>query len=435
MFDIQEWVPPTEQGYYDRNDWWVDTTPNPWWGTEERDTPLPAGLEDAPPGPRLSEMLAGIDPTVVSGYDLITVVQAFQRMISHYQAGYYRVIAELSGLDRLPTEGLASSEVAAALHLTRSAADHEYHLALQLGEHPPLLDELRAGRLDIRRVRVILEQASTLSNTDAEILMEKVLPGASELTTGQLRAKAKRIAMSLNPAQTTETYAQGLDDRRVVVNDNPDGTANLFLLNGPPTEINLARQRLEELTRQARTPDDMRSIDQIRADTLLDILLGHTTIDLPTAAITLVVELETLIGLADNPAEIPGYGPVIAEIARKTGLDNTNGQWDFITRDQGQPIATGTLRRRPTQAMKRRIRAQYPTCVHPGCRQPAHNTDIDHTIPWATHGKTRHGNLAPLCEHHHQLKDQGWQYTIQPDQTITWTSPLGHTYINTGQSP
>ncbi len=174
MFDIKEWVPPTEQGYYDQDDWWVDTTPNPWWGTDERETPIPVGLEDVPPGPRLSAMLAGIDPAVVSGYDLITVVQAFQRMVSHYQAGYYRVIAELSSLDELPDEGLASSEVAAALHLTNNAADHEYHFALQLAQHPTLLEELRSGRLDVRRVRVILEQASTLNPTDARTLLDKV---------------------------------------------------------------------------------------------------------------------------------------------------------------------------------------------------------------------------------------------------------------------
>ena len=41
------------------------------------------------------------------------------------------------------------------------------------------------------------------------------------------------------------------------------------------------------------------------------------------------------------------------------------------------------------------------------------------------------GNLAPLCEsrkHHHDVHEGGWNLTMTPDRTATWTRPDGTTY-------
>ncbi len=85
--------------------------------------------------------------------------------------------------------------------------------------------------------------------------------------------------------------------------------------------------------------------------------------------------------------------------------------------------------------MKRRIRAQHPTCVWPGCRMPARQSDLDHRQRWEYGGPTTISNLAPLCEKHHGMLDKGWRYQPVPDGGYEFTSPLGHTYIPNGQSP
>jgi hypothetical protein len=178
-------------------------------------------------------------------------------------------------------------------------------------------------------------------------------------------------------------------------------------------------------------------MDQIRADIFLDLLNGHSELRSDgRSVVDIRVDLTTLAGLDDNPAEIPGWGPVIADIARQTISEQDDSEWRFTATDPGtgQIVHTGTTRRRPSTNQRRRVEAQHLTCVFPGCRMPARECDIDHRHPWSQGGLTDEFNLAPLCRHHHRLKHNGWNIeTVSPGMHI-WTSPLGHTYT-TGPDP
>ncbi|MFL0241490.1 DUF222 domain-containing protein [Mycobacterium sp. SMC-18] len=95
-------------------------------------------------------------------------------------------------------------------------------------------------------------------------------------------------------------------------------------------------------------------------------------------------------------------------------------------------------RYRPSAAMDEFVRVRAMTCMFPGCDQPATASDIDHTIPWPV-GPTHPGNLSPKCRKHHLLKTfyggpDGWSDRQQPDGTIVWTAPTGHTYISVPES-
>ncbi|WP_073693772.1 DUF222 domain-containing protein [Mycobacterium sp. ST-F2] len=98
----------------------------------------------------------------------------------------------------------------------------------------------------------------------------------------------------------------------------------------------------------------------------------------------------------------------------------------------------GVSRYRPSVAMDEFVRMRAMTCMFPGCDQPATNCDLDHTIPWPA-GPTHPGNLNPKCRKHHLLKTfyggpDGWQDRQQPDGTIVWTAPTGHTYTTVPES-
>ncbi|OBJ41678.1 hypothetical protein A5630_22145, partial [Mycolicibacterium mucogenicum] len=95
-------------------------------------------------------------------------------------------------------------------------------------------------------------------------------------------------------------------------------------------------------------------------------------------------------------------------------------------------------RYRPSVAMDEFVRMRAMTCMFPGCDQPATHCDLDHTIPWPD-GPTHPGNLNPKCRKHHLLKTfyggpDGWQDRQQPDGTIVWTAPTGHTYTSVPES-
>ncbi|MPZ54175.1 MAG: hypothetical protein GEU79_15835 [Acidimicrobiia bacterium] len=139
----------------------------------------------------------------------------------------------------------------------------------------------------------------------------------------------------------------------------------------------------------------------------------------------------------ENPGEIPGWGPVLSDIARQIALDNHDGEWRWAAThpDCGAVLADGTTKRRPTARQERWVQARRPRCVFPGCRMPARDSDLDHTTSRTDGGHTVVENLEPLCKFHHRLKHETpWQLR-RVDDTYVWTSPFGHTYTTNGQSP
>jgi hypothetical protein len=188
-----------------------------------------------------------------------------------------------------------------------------------------------------------------------------------------------------------------------------------------------------------KTADETRTLDQIRADVFLDLLDGkHHARDRRRGTVDIQVDLTTLARLSEDPGELAGYGPVIADIARQVAENQPGAEWRWTLThpDTGLVIDNGTTRRRPTTAQRRHVEARHRTCVFPGCRMPAINCDLDHRQPWAHGGPTNTGNLAPLCRHHHNIRHHGlWTHQALPNGDHLWTSRLGHTYTTSGLPP
>jgi hypothetical protein len=86
-------------------------------------------------------------------------------------------------------------------------------------------------------------------------------------------------------------------------------------------------------------------------------------------------------------------------------------------------------RYRPSEELKRTLRARDQHCRFPGCRMPARRCDIDHTHDAARGGATALCNLACFCKRHHTLKHAtDWTVRQLGDGTLEWTSPTGRTY-------
>jgi hypothetical protein len=198
--------------------------------------------------------------------------------------------------------------------------------------------------------------------------------------------------------------------------------------------------RINRLAHTAKRQGDRRGIDQIRADVFLDLLTGnHQKWERSGTGQNVVdirVELTTLLELDDHPGEIPGWGPVIADITRRLIGDADKAEWRIAIEHQGQLVDVITTKRRPSRAQKRIVETRNPTCVFPGCRMPARQSDLDHQNPWAVTHRTHTSGLEPLCRHHHKLKHRGWKLEKHPTRPgyYIWTSPLGHTYT-TGPDP
>lgn len=431
---------------------WGDYGKGPSAGTatlsrSDRPILLPAGLAGLAPGAGLGLALASIDRTRLTDPDRVTVLQAWSRQLAHAQAELYATMmpvadaaADTAGGDVELAQDLAASEIRAALSLTRRAADSHLDLARDLLErHPRVWTALHRGEIDLPRARVIIDQTSHLDERTARQVADTVLDEAGKRTTGQLRARIRRLIISIDPDAARERYEARLVDRRVVIEATETGTANLFGLDLPPTDANAAMRRINRMAQAAKTGDDPRTIDQIRADIFLDLLNGRQPGQShgDGGVIDIRVDLTTLAGLDDNPAEIPRWGPVISDIARQVAEQQDKTQWQTTVTDPdtGRPVHVATTRRRPSTSQRRKVQAVALTCVFPGCRMPARNTDLDHRQAWADGGPTQEDNLEPLCRHDHQPKHNGWKLDKLDTGAYRWTSPLGLKYTVDPRAP
>ncbi len=404
---------------------------------------IPPRLDAMEPGPVLAGFLATIDVTELSGHDRIVVLRAHHKMASHYNAHVYRdmaaVVDSIEDDNPMYAAEAAAAEIRAALRLTRRASDTELAFAVELQQRlPRVWEALVAGSIDVRRARTIAYGTTHLSVAVAQDVVERIITHASHLTTGQLRARIDRIAIEADPEAAQQRYDTAINDRRIVTEATPSGTANLLGLELPPHRVTAISRRINHLARSLNTKDETRSIDQLRADVYLDLLGGKDYANKTGGGVELRIDLDTLAGLTEHPGELAGYGPVIADIARKVAAEQDNAQWRWSITDPatGQALYDGTTRRRPTTSQRRTVETRHPTCIFPGCRMPAIDCDLDHTPRWADGGETTLDNLTPLCRHDHRIRHQaGWTHQPLPNGDHQWTTKLGHTYTTSGQPP
>jgi hypothetical protein len=357
------------------------------------------------------------------------------------QARLLELVLEV--VNAAPDPRFGVDEVAFALSWTgRAAATHEA-LARQLIDGlPDVFGALAEGRIDLPKARVFADALEGLDRAVARRVAAQVLPLAGDRTTAQLRNRLHRRALAADPEHAQRRRKRAQKERRVILEPSPDGTATLTALGLSPVRAAAAFARISAIAKQRKACGAHASMDQLRADVLLDLLEG---VDAPASrgVVDLTVGLETLAGLNEEPAMLGGYGPVGADVARQWVKKNPGYQWRFqiIEPGTGELLLQGITRARPcppqqdprarfaNAAMARWIRARDKTCRAPGCRVPAKRCDLDHTVRYADGGPTSHDDLAPLCGHHHPMKDEGgWLlYQIAPGHFV-WISPLGQIY-------
>ena len=199
---------------------------------------VPAGLDVMEPGPVPAGWLSWIDVATVSGHDRVTVLRAHQRMASHYSAQVYADIAAVGDAfrevddDPLLVAEATSAEIRAALMLTRRAADIELGFAVELDERlPRVAAALETGRIDVRRAKTITHGTVHLGVEAARGVVDEIIGDAPELTTGQIRARIRRLCIEVDPQDAQRRYDEAVDERRVVAEATDAGTANLLGLD------------------------------------------------------------------------------------------------------------------------------------------------------------------------------------------------------------
>ncbi|MBA8815729.1 hypothetical protein FHX48_000781 [Microbacterium halimionae] len=405
----------------------------------------------------------------------VATLISFDQQIAHIQAARAAVLANMGRIalaqmrrmtsrdsrDReIPMRAVAA-EVGAALRVSDRTAQIRIDDALEVTEsYPETFASWSAGRVSERHVQEILRAGVNLTDATAKARYDREVIGVAEAETpGRLRGFAAALAEKAQPRTLQERFEDANATRTVRLFDLADGMSSI---NAVLPSVQ-AHGIFNRLTQQARAlkdfragrsdygtklraedepvVDDRRTTDQIRADLFSDMLLTSVPSLDPLAgddcgglgAIKAIVQVTvpatTLAGTSSTPADLSGLSLVDPESARR--LAGTAPGWDRVFT---RPV-TGTVvavdRYRPSDQLKRQLRARDQHCRFVGCRMPTHRCDIDHTVDAALGGPTHQHNLAHLCRRHHSLKHASrWSVKQRGDGVLEWTSPTGRSYTD-----
>jgi uncharacterized protein DUF222 len=344
-----------------------------------------------------------------------------QRGINSLHARQLRIMAEIAATDG----GRYRSEQVALLLRWSSiwAADQVAFAESVVGRLSGSLAALERGEIDLYKVRTLHELTMNLTPEVVREVEERVLEKAAEQTGAQMRQRARRIVLRVDPTGARDRAAQAKAARCAGLQSEDDGMAKVYAVVPAEKAVAIA-VRVDKIARQAKTPDDPRTMDQRRADVVCDLLLGKSSNVQVQLQVTVPVSM--VMGLDDQPGELAGYGPITADTARALAGDAT---WRRLLTDQrGTLLEVGRRTYRPPAALRDFVRARDKTCVFPGCAVPAHRADIDHTTAFPA-GPTDAANLGVMCRSHHRLKqDPRWTVTQPTPGTFVWTSPSARIY-------
>ncbi len=376
-------------------------------------------LDTAPGGSvllGLAEYAAGDDDRFAGASDdeLTGIIAGLDRAEAAACSLKHAAVAELirrrpapgaapEGPARLPAgwDPSAEAEVSYALAEYRGTAQDLLGRAHDLETRlPGTRAAFRAGVLRLSKVEIICRATALLDADEARAAEEMVLGRAGQLTPAGLRSAITRAVMQVAPGKARKRREDAARRARVERRPEYSGNAALAGRELPPAQVLAADQRITWWATQLKQAGAEGSMDQLRAQAYLDLLLNTDSRPAPPAEqasdskdgnggmtgegpqgpgdgrsgpphpagppappgagvipagfigrVNLTVPLTTLLGLADRPGEIPALGPLDPWLARdlaRAAAANPKTTWCLIVTDQdGHAIGHGCARPGP----------------------------------------------------------------------------------------
>jgi Domain of unknown function (DUF222) len=342
------------------------------------------------------------------------------------------------------TEEAVAAELAAALRISQGLASSRLRYARAMRERLPAVAEIfKAGDIDFRLFATIVYRTDLITDCDVLAAVDAQLavqvPRWPSMTQGRLAGHIDKTVATAD-ADAVRRRKERRAEREIWFADLDGGIAHIegSLLSPDAHALD------KRLTALAATvcKDDPRSRAQRRADALGALAAGADRlscgcgrVDCPTGnrpaatpvVIHVIAEQATITGGGSTPASEVGADGLIppelvAELAHSAKLVP-------LIHPGEAPPEPGYV---PSKALADFVRCRDLTCRWPGCDRPAHDCDLDHTIPHGAGGPTHASNLKCYCRTHHMVKTfWGWRDRQLPDGTVILESPSGQTYVTT----
>jgi hypothetical protein len=438
---------------------------------------LVSDLLIAIPSAAVLESLAAIDPYSLTPALRIDFLAALERQDGWLFALKQRAITAVAGAQASVGEGpffgvdeAEREDVSTALRLSPSTAQMRIDVARNLVNNlPNTCSALALGEISSAHATVIArETASAIQDGMSESAIfdieARAIAFAEFHTPGQVANHVRSAVAKYSPEEFEESVSKATSLRRVSCYNDPDGMSTVVAIL-PAADAQIVMNSIEafilradqisqadgkeqtlgkypscgedqglakdqSLTKDMKRADALSSICAQFLSQLDDVVAPHRR----PLTINVTVDLPTLLGLAENPGQLAGYGPIPAAVARELASD---GRWKrFITEPQtGNLLDFGRESYEPPQQLKDFLIARDRTCRFPGCRRSALLSDLDHAESWESGGRTSAENIGALCRRHHRLKTHdGWTIESFADGSCIWRSPLGKEFFTPARS-
>jgi hypothetical protein len=411
-----------------------------------------AELLKAKPGYKTLGELIEINPRALSSSGRIDYLSALDRQESWICALKQEALVAIAGEFADEDGGIFGSvddeereDVATALRLSPTTAQNRIDVARVLVGHlPNTISALSTGEISVAHATVIARETATairngLSPESIFRVEQTALAHAEFHTPGQVASKVKTTIAKLAPEEFEEIVDRARDARRVTCYSEADGMATVVAIL-PAEDAQTVMKSIEAYIVKRDGEDaaewSILSADMKRADALTAIAsqaLASMANDVQPhrrpITISVAIDLPTLLGLAENPGQLAGYGAIPASVARRLAAD---GNWQRFVSDPatGNLLDFGREKYTPPQELVDYLLARDRICRFPGCRRAGQSSDIDHAKSWETGGETNPSNLGLLCRRHHRMKTHGgWSLESNPDGSCLWKSPQGKSFF------
>ena len=293
---------------------------------------------------------------------------------------------------------------------------------------PAVWSAYERGDIDGVRVSAIAATAEKLESCSSWETLEKAAPEYAAMhTAAELRAWLRRLRARLEPEQADAETRQAVEQRRVSIRHNDDGTSWLAALL--PTGVAIAvGERLRRAAKALPAVDtesgakDRRTRDQKQADLVAHWLTSCTGTETDVRAeIAISIAATDLIGLTDGPGVTREDGePVVAEWVRELASSEHTVFRRLVLDPVGNVLDTSVIGYRPSESLRQALHWRDGTCRVSGCRAPVRETDLDHALAYDAGGETSARNLRCLCRKHHNMKSHGHLHDRHLRAPATW---------------
>lgn len=295
---------------------------------------------------------------------------------------------------------------------------------------PHTYSALKTGSISEEKARAVAKETDWLPRDKRRQVDERMAERLAEVGVGRLGNEVRALAQQIDQKAAVEHLEKCTEERAVSVRPAPGNMAYLSALLPMPQAVAVYANLKKSAASLIGTGEaGQRSQSQVMADLLVERTTGQECAAAVPTEIHLVMNDGSLVGPGDDPAWLPGFGPLPAGAARTFVAENEATVFlrRLYTRpDDGQLVRMDSRRREFSGLLRRMIVIRDDVCRSPWC--DAQIKHADHATAFAAGGDTDWDNASDLCAACNFAKElNGWKHVSSPEKLIVKT-PTGHRY-------